>query len=243
MKITLIQTLIDILRNKKKQNYLKLKKENDIQISEKILDKITLSIKGKNNTVIIEDIKGNNANIHIRVFGDSNRITIGKGFSLSNKLEIVIGQDHQNFGKVENCIFSIGKNTSIESVQYVTFNSNSFCNIGNNCMFSYDITLFNTDAHPIFDRNTNKIINYVKGISIGNHCWIGRGATILKNSSVPNDSIIGINSVYSGNPYLKEGDNISHCVFAGNPAKLIKQNVTWNPDGNKFGYINNQINE
>ena len=109
--------------------------------------------------------------------------------------------------------------------------------LADDCMFSSNIKLYNTDAHPIFDKNTEEIINKVKGIKIGRHSWIGYGVSILKNSIVPDNSIIGWQSVFTGvktKPY---------CAFAGNPAKCVKENVTWDTNGAKAGYIDNEINK
>ena len=58
---------------------------------------------------------------------------------------------------------------------------------------------------------------------------------ILKNSVVPENSIIGANSVYHGNKY----SNSINCIFAGNPAKIIKEDIDWECDGTKYGYIDN----
>ena len=102
-------------------------------------------------------------------------------------------------------------------------------------MFSDGITLFNTDAHPVIDIVTKKIINKVNGITIGNHCWIGKAVTILKNTVIPDNCIIGYGSVVSGT--MKE----ENAAYAGNPAKCVKTGITWDSNGRKYGYIDNKI--
>lgn len=74
---------------------------------------------------------------------------------------------------ISNHYIEIKRETSIESLTYVTYNSNTGCIIGERCMLAFDIVIYNTDAHAILDYSTKKLINYVKGINIGNHCWIG----------------------------------------------------------------------
>ena len=120
-------------------------------------------------------------------------------------------------------------------MSYYTYNSYSYCIIGEKCMFSSEITLYNTDAHPVLDKDTLKVINRVKGISIGNHCWIGQKASILKNTMIPDECIVGYGAVVTG--ILKE----NNAAYAGNPAKCIKTNITWDSNGRKFGYIENKI--
>lgn len=53
-------------------------------------------------------------------------------------------------------------------------------------------------------------------IKIGNHVWIGDKATILGGVTIGDNVIIGANSVVTH-------DVPSHCVAAGNPAKIIKR--------------------
>ena len=142
--------------------------------------------------------------------------------------------NHECFGEANNTSFLVGERTSFESMAYATFNSNAICHIGKKCMFSYDINLYNTDAHPILDIHTKEIVNKVKGIEIGDHCWIGRGASVLKNTKLAEDCIVGWGSVISGDKSKKP-----HCVYAGNPARLVKENVTWDNNGAKWEYNKN----
>ena len=170
MKLNL-KNIIELISFKKHRVYKKICKNNLLNIENKS-SKITLDIKGKNNSIYIDKSLNKNVKIIIRIYGDNNKIAINKGVDISRFLEITIGQEHKNFGKCNNTNFSIGENTSIESMTYLTFNCNTYCEIGKDCMISYNVTLYNTDAHPIFDIETGKIINKVKGIKIGNHCWL-----------------------------------------------------------------------
>ena len=231
MRIKFFQNFIDIIRGKKK-NFSTIAKENNIQISKKIKKSVLVNIQGINNNIIIEDIKTNKGKIVINIFGDNNSVIIKNGFYLSSQLNILIGQNHHNFGKVKNSTFFIDKNTSIESLQYVTFNSNTYCNIGEYCMFANNITIFNTDTHPIFDKSTGEIINKVKGVEIGKHCWIGTNSTVLKNTQIADNCILGWESVVSGKHLTP------NCAIAGNPAKLVKENIEWAADGSN-GYVQN----
>ncbi len=220
----------DIINRKK---ISRIAKDNNIQIPTTDLKYVKLKVNGINNTVIIEGIKTHKGKISINIFGDNNSVIIKDGFSISNKLNILIGQKHPNFGKVTNSKFFIDESTSIEQARYVTFNSNTYCNIGKRCMFAYNIVIFNTDAHPIFDKETGEIINKVKGVKIGNHCWIGANSTILKNTELADNCIVGMGSVVSGKHLTP------NCAIAGNPARKVKENISWDSNGSKFGYIEN----
>lgn len=240
MHITFVQDLIDIIRGKKrraKNKIIEIFKNNNIDIPKEYKDKINLNIEGQNNTIIVPKNNHIIGNISINIYGDNNKIIFNENVYVANSLSISIGQNHPNFGKVINSSFTIGKNSGVESLSYITFNSNTYCNIEKDCMLSYGITIYNTDAHPIFKKDTKEVINKVKGITIGEHSWVGMGVTILKNSIIPKNSIIGCNTVFSGG-----GKTKSYCAFAGNPARVVKENVDWNSNGAKYGYIDNKDN-
>lgn len=184
-----------------------------------VLGNIRFNIQGCNNIVRLSNMHVNPwAVIQVNIYGLNNEIVIDDVY-IGEKLLILQGQDHPNFGEVHDSIIKIGKGTSIEGMRYITYNSNSNCFIGNECMVSTDVTLFNTDAHPILDIDTGKVINKVNGITIGEHCWIGEGTTVLKNSKVHNNCIIGYKAVVSG--VLKE----KCAAYAGNPAKCVKKRI------------------
>lgn len=190
-----------------------------------VLGNIRFNIQGCNNIVRLSNMHVNPwAVIQVNIYGLNNEIVIDDVY-IGEKLLILQGQDHPNFGEVHDSILKIGKGTSIEGMRYITYNSNSNCFIGNECMVSTDVTLFNTDAHPILDIDTGKVINKVNGITIGEHCWIGEGTTVLKNSKVHNNCIIGYKAVVSG--VLEE----KCAAYAGNPAKCVKKRISWSPKG------------
>lgn len=68
--------------------------------------------------------------------------------------------------------------------------SNSHIKIGDDCMFSENISIMASDTHAIVDELGN-VVNVGKTIEIGNHVWVGMNSLILKNSKIMNNSIIG----------------------------------------------------
>ena len=206
----------------------------DNTIQTPTMKNLVLNINGKNKTVIIKNRSAlKKGRINIQIYGDNNTIVIGANVTISNNLDIIIGNPHPNFAPAYYCELNIGNSVSIESLQYCTFNSGAKCNIGDYCMFSYGITIFNTDAHPIIELGTSKIINYVDKIEIGEHVWVGAHATILKNSVVPSDSIIGYNAVVAGK------FDEPHTCIAGNPATVVRKNITW--DSFAYEYCQNNV--
>lgn len=47
---------------------------------------------------------------------------------------------------------------------------------------------------------------------------------VLKGAKIADSTIIGSNAVVTGKSFP------SHTVIAGNPAKIVKENVTWTPE-------------
>lgn len=216
----------------KARQYKLICRDNQIEIPKNT--RINLDVFGKNNTVIVKSRNiTKSGNITISIYGDDNTVVIGEDVRVSQYLLIAIGQNHKNFGPVKNCGVTIGRNTSFESCDMIIKNSNANIAIGQECMFAFNITLYHTDSHPVFDLNTKQIVNNVKCMNIGNHVWVGANTTILKNTSIADDCIIGWGSVVSGH-FADE-----HCAIAGNPARKIKSGITWDSNGAKHGYIQN----
>ncbi len=168
-------------------------------------------IKGQNNKIII----GNNCHIHditFRVYGNNNRIAIGSDVSM-NKSLIHIGD---NFSRLK-----IGNHVSMEQNAQIFALEGKVIDIGRDCMFASGITLFNSDSHPIFALASNEQVNKAKNIKIGKHVWLGQNVTCLKGVEVFDDVIIGNGSLCTAGKYAH------HCIYAGNPARLIKKGYRW----------------
>lgn len=194
---------------------------------------------GRNNHVILVYPNGREKNakpkqlknIKVKFVGDNNLLKIHLPFDLrkssfsfhSNNSVIEIGcESHMNLDIIcgdENSVFSIGENCHAVGIEAVLCGNT--VKIGSNCMFSKEI-IIQEDTHSVLDYETHKILNREKTVlTIGNHCWIGRGVTLLKKAAIPNDCIVACDSV------VTKQFNQEHCVIAGNPAMLVKQCVTW----------------
>ena len=230
LKYILYMALFNRRKSQEYKQKIQMFKDNTLVFPREKLKRINLNVVGKNNTVVIKDTV--NAAINISVFGDNNSVYIDDNV-YAGWLDMVVGQNHMNFGPVHDCDVRIGKNTSFESTNIVIKNSKAKIHIGKNCMFAFNVTLYHTDSHPIFDLDTGKIINKVKTMRIGDHVWVGANATILKNTQIPNDCIVGWGAVVSGK------FDVEHSVITGNPGKVVKTNITWDSNGSK-GYVQNE---
>lgn len=175
-----------------------------------------LRIEGDNNQIVV----GKNAeksNLSIQIYGDNNKIIFGDNFKMNGIIDI--GFKWHN--KVNNAIIKIGNNTDINAANIIILEPDSEITIGNDCLFASEIDIWASDTHSITDLEGN-LINYGGKIEIGNHVWIGKGVKISKKVKISDNSIVGWASVVS-----KKFEE-SNVVIAGNPAKIVKQNVDWN---------------
>lgn len=93
--------------------------------------------------------------------------------------------------------------------------------IEDSVLMSWNSMIMDSDHHHIYDYDSKKRINLDQTIIIGKHSWIGASAFILKGVNLPEGSIVGANSV------ITKSFEKTHCVIAGNPAKITKENVYW----------------
>ncbi|CAI3199458.1 MULTISPECIES: hypothetical protein [Clostridium] len=92
--------------------------------------------------------------------------------------------------------------------------------VGADCMFSEYVSFVNNDGHPIFDVKSGKQINGQKNIILGEHVWVGIKCTLISGTHIGEASIVGANSLVN-----KTFPN--NCIIAGNPAKIVREDIAW----------------
>jgi len=197
-----------------KGNLLQLKKENGDLLPLQELPGLTINFNGKKSLIIVEE-GAIFHNMKITV-ADSCRIVIEKTAPRG------IWHSNINMEGSPNSELYIGKGCAIENCYFAMANeSNQSVRIGEDCMFGTNITIRSTDGHIIYDVDSKKLLNQTKPVEIGNHVWISADVTILKGSSIPDNSIVGTGSVVTRS-FLEK-----NIIIAGNPADIIKHNINW----------------
>lgn len=173
--------------------------------------KIRLSNGSK---VIIEDnCKFGNACIESF---NSSAVRIGDGIIFVGNTFI-----HSNtFSEIEiNERTSSGTNSQIIAIQ------NSKVTIGKNSMLSSDVIIRAGNSHNIFDlENKENLVKDGYSVAIGDHVWVGTRSTLFNGCEIGSGSIVGINTFVN-----KKFP--SNCSIAGNPARIIKENIAWRREG------------
>lgn len=176
---------------------------------------------------------GHLKNCTIKSYGSNNKIYIAKNTNLLNTQIILKGSNcivdiSENSGirnsylfiEHDNSEIGIGNSTTIEGASLLVSEPNQSIQIGEDCMFSHDITVRTSDSHKIMDERTGERINPPMSVKIEDHVWIGAGVTILKGSHIGDHVVVGAQSLV--NKPLE-----AHAIYAGIPAKKIRDSITW----------------
>lgn len=107
-----------------------------------------------------------------------------------------------------------GYTTVSHDVQIV---ANQKVEIGSGCMFSWDVLIMDTNIHPIIAEPPIPIHSPV---IIDDDVWLGCRSTILKGVRIEQGAVVGAAAVVVKNIPAR-------AAVAGNPAKVIKENVSW----------------
>lgn len=171
--------------------------------------------KGKNNLIKQgKDVYFRKTKI--KIFGNNNTIEIKDKAYLHNVTMQIGFKD----SPINNCHITIGERTSFNGCSLFLGESNSFVEIGNECMFSFNVELTCSDTHSILDLEDN-LINRGESIIIGNKNWICKNTTFMKNTQIGNNCIVAQNST------VTKKFNQDNCIMGGVPAKIIKENIKW----------------
>ena len=184
-------------------------KNNTIKYNGSLLKRTFINISGANNTITIAP-KNQLIDCSISIRGKNCKVYIENNCTLKH-LELWLEDDGSE-------IF-IGNTTSMEGGHIAATEGESI-KIGNDCMFSHRIEIRSGDSHSIFQKNTDTRINKAKSVVIGSHVWLGADAKILKGSVINNGAVIATAAVVTG--IVEENS-----VYAGNPAKKVKENIYW----------------
>lgn len=199
----------------------------------------TVHMEGSNNAFVI----GPNSAVYgvgtrtVYVCGNDNRIIVGAGCTLTQVSffirgsgnTIVIGSNcsavHTYFHiEQDGNEIHIGDGTTLHGRDcqgiHMAADEGSRIRVGKDCMLAHSTQIRSTDSHSIVDMQ-GKRLNPAKDVIIGDHCWIGLQCILLKGTELAHNCMVAAGSVCS-KKYIEP-----HCIVAGNPARIVKQEIDW----------------
>jgi acetyltransferase-like isoleucine patch superfamily enzyme len=142
-------------------------------------------------------------------------IHIGKNAHLSVQGTVQILRGVRVFVN-DNANLEIGTRTYINDCSTVTCFDH--IRIGSGCSISWNTNIMDGNIHELVIAGRPRPRS--APVTIGNRVWIGSGATILAGTKIGDNSIIAAASVVTA-------DVPSGVVVAGNPARVIANDATW----------------
>jgi acetyltransferase-like isoleucine patch superfamily enzyme len=231
-----LKTLINVLKIVLKLNFFKTLYFNLKSLPLKQAIKLPIHFYGKVELANISGefkIDNDKISFGMIVFGGKHEVVISSNVPtrIYNSGKIVFN-GKANFARGINVMvwkygeLSIGDNFSIGSLsKIICFRKIS---IEKDVLISWEVQIFDTDFH--FIVSDEKITDNCGEVLISDSVWIGSRCTILKNTVLPINTIVGSDSLCTGNYLEKYGESI---LLAGLPAKLIKNNVSYLKDKKK----------
>lgn len=173
-----------------------------------------LKMTGQNNRI---DVNGTIYKSNIIVEGNDNLIQIGEKAGLKRSDVVIRGTG--------NKLFIDDLTTIGQGCWLIIMGENKTLSIGKDCMIADQVDLWASDSHPIYDdseksNNFRMVTNPSGNIIIKDHVWLGKRSSVLKNVTIGENSVVGINSVVTKD--VPEGS-----VVVGNPAKIVRNHVNW----------------
>ena len=182
---------------------------NEVILMSKCRGRLRITVYGNNNKILVKDGVFLD-NVEITITGNNNIVSISSNGRLY-KLRLTIVDDNNEF--------SFGVNAGARELDVLVMESKKVI-IGDDSMISHGVHIRTTDSHKIVNRETGERINQAKNVIVGEHCWISQNVTLLKGTIIGNYSIVGFGSICSR-------EYPDHCIIAGIPGKVIKENINW----------------
>jgi len=187
-------------------------RNNRIICGSALLQHCTFDVQGHDNEVVI----GSGSvlrNVIFRIRGDGHRILLGGDVKVERAAVFWMEGDQ---GTLE-----IGDLTTMEEAHLAVTENGRSITLGKDCMLAYGIEIRTGDSHSVIDAGSSQRINPAADVIIGEHVWIAAHALILKGCVIGRDSIVGTGAV------VTKADGTQGVILAGNPARIIKQGISW----------------
>lgn len=176
-----------------------------------LMKRCRITFSGTGNVVSIGDMS-TLYDAAITICGSGNRITLGQRVSLMGCTMSV--EDNAN-------TIEIGSHTYIYQGTELAAIEGTRITLGEDCLLSSDIVLRTGDSHSILNADGRRI-NPSADITLGDHVWIGKGATVLKKARIGSGCVVGTGSLVTGST-----EPVENAILAGSPAVPLRRDIRW----------------
>ena len=196
-------------------------------------------VKAKDNTVKeitnLDTFAKMYPNLKIMFEGSNNKITLAEDLNIRTSKIFMRGHDSElciehskeliqrsSFELLSNSKLYIDEDFLSNGIK-IYVGENSQISLGKRCMCCHNIRIRSTDGHPVYSTETKEHLNVPKDVRIGNRVWFADNAVVLKGVTIKDDCVVALNSTVTKPIYE------SNCIIAGNPGKIVKRNIYWEP--------------
>lgn len=158
------------------------------------------------------------------------RLLIGRNHALGapasldmrrNARLTVYGRGRVSIGRGAKILILKDARVEIGSETALNFDATVICSdhikIGKNCVISWHTNIFDGNMHELFVAGVSR--PRTKPTFMGDNVWMGSGATVL-GATIGAGAVVGTGSVVTA-------DVPGEVVVAGNPARVVRKQVTW----------------
>jgi len=177
----------------------------------RIISAGNVEILGKNNIQTNDELRIGLNHVGFCSWRDVTRMNIDGSFVVNGRFSIGRGC-RLDIGK--NAVMVVGGGFVNPMTNFVIMNG---LQIGHGCAISWGCQFLDDDFHNISYNGRAK--DRDPKIVIGNHVWIGCNCIILKGVVIPDGCVISAGTVVS-QAFVQK-----NVLIAGNPARIIKENV------------------
>ncbi|MCI0671684.1 MAG: hypothetical protein L0Y64_14615 [Myxococcaceae bacterium] len=89
-------------------------------------------------------------------------------------------------------------------------------------LWASNVYIATDDMHALRSRTTGERLNpHGAHIRLGSHVWVGRDSAVTGNTTLGNDSVVGMRSIVRNKQFP------ANVAVAGTPARIMRTDVTW----------------
>lgn len=150
------------------------------------------------------------------VFLGMGKIEIGNGnvFGYNPSPFFYSGSCHVE-ARADDAAIIFGDNNHFNN-NFVVIAEHGKIEIGSDCLIGWNVSVCNSDFHPIRVAERHNASQRSKDVKIGNNVFIGSNVTILKGVSIGDNAVIASGSVV-------KDDVDENTIVMGNPAVFYKK--------------------